>query len=171
MQWHKCWIFSHSLKYAWELISAILEIYLKNTTSFGLLTAVTFVLHSVFDTLNFLISVFLWLMKFICADGWVFRYVILKTVTKILILGKWMHNVNAESASTTVALLRYSLTQLWYLQVKWRKFCCKMSKTAYQKHTGSLDYVRLTGEDRDASFSFDIVVWKLPMRSWDPSLS
>lgn len=46
-----------------------------------------------------------------------------------------------------------------------------MTKTAYQKHTSSLDYVTLTGEDRDASFSFDIVVWKLPMRSWDPSPS
>jgi len=46
-----------------------------------------------------------------------------------------------------------------------------MSKTAYQIPTGSSDCVRLTGEDREASFSFDIVVWKLPMRSWDPSLS
>lgn len=46
-----------------------------------------------------------------------------------------------------------------------------MTTTAYQKHTSSLDYVTLTGEDRDASFSFDIVVWKLPMRSWDPSPS
>lgn len=124
-----------------------------------------------FDMLNFLISVFLWLVKLICVDSWVFRYVILKIVTKILILGKLMHNVNAESASTTVALLRCSLTLLQYLQVKWCKLCSKMSKTAYQKHTGNLDYVRLTGEDRDASFSFDIVVWKLPMRSWDPSLS
>lgn len=102
----------------------------------------------------------------------VFRYTVIKTVTNALFLGKWMYKVNADSASTTVVSLRCSLTQLGgHLQARWPRFCSNMSKTGYQEHTGSLDGVTLTGDDRDASFSFDIVVWKLPMRSWDPSLS
>lgn len=99
----------------------------------------------------------------------VFRYItFIKILTKI---GKQIHIVKTESASTIVILLSCSLTQLRYQKIEWYKLRSKMTTTAYQKHTSSLDYVTLTGEDRDASFSFDIVVWKLPMRSWDPSPS
>lgn len=83
-----------------------------------------------------------------------------------------MYNVNAVSASTTIAMSRCSLTQLGsHLRPGELGFAPVWIKTAYQEHIGSLDCVILTGDDRDASFSFDIVVWKLPMRSWDPSPS